>query len=135
MPGDAQVQRLVDTAIDVRKLDSKLMDGGAVGQREPRVRFLGETAGWMWNYRSLSEGNRTMTIPQPNNPLHGVTLEMMLRQMIDQFGWEGLARDMPINCFLVDPTLASALKYLRKAPRARQKVENIYLGFVAGRKG
>ena len=76
-----------------------------------------------------------MTVRQPNNPLHGVTLEMMLRQMIDRFGWEGLARDIPINCFLVDPSLASALKYLRKAPRARQKVEKIYLRFVAGRKG
>ena len=68
---------------------------------------------------------------QPNNPLHGVTLEMMLRQMIDRFGWEGLARDIPINCFLVDPSLASALKYLRKAPRARQKVEEVYLRFIA----
>jgi len=76
-----------------------------------------------------------MTVRQPNNPLHGVTLEMMLRQMVDRFGWEGLARDIPINCFVVDPNLASALKYLRKAPRARLKVERIYLRFVAGRKG
>jgi uncharacterized protein (DUF2132 family) len=76
-----------------------------------------------------------MTIRQPNNPLHGVTLEMMLRQMIDRFGWEGLARDIPIKCFTVDPSLTSALKYLRKAPRARQKVEKIYLRFVAARKG
>jgi uncharacterized protein (DUF2132 family) len=70
---------------------------------------------------------------QPNNPLHGITLEMMLRQMVDQFGWDGLARDIPINCFLVDPSVPSALKYLRKAPRARQKVEAIYARFVAGR--
>jgi uncharacterized protein (DUF2132 family) len=92
-------------------------------------------AGWMWNYRKLSEDNQTMTARQPNNPLHGVTLEMMLRQMVDRFGWEGLARDIPINCFIVDPSLASALKYLRKAPRARQKVEKVYLRFVAGRRG
>ena len=70
---------------------------------------------------------------QPNNPLHGVTLEMMLRQMVDRFGWDGLARDIPINCFRVDPSLTSALKYLRKAPRARQKVEEIYVRFVAER--
>ena len=74
-----------------------------------------------------------MTAPQPNNPLHGVTLEMMLRQMVDRFGWEGLARDIPINCFLVEPSMASALKYLRKAPRARGKVEEVYARFVAGR--
>ena len=76
-----------------------------------------------------------MNRPQPNNPLHGVTLEMMLRQMVDRFGWEGLARDIPINCFRVDPSMTSALKYLRKAPRARRKVEDVYARFVAGRLG
>ena len=76
-----------------------------------------------------------MTDRQPNNPLHGVTLEAMLRQMVDRFGWEGLARDVPIKCFRVDPTMTSALKYLRKAPRARQKVEAVYARFVAGRAG
>lgn len=74
-----------------------------------------------------------MTGRQPNNPLHGVTLEMMLRQMVDRFGWEGLARDIPINCFLVDPSMTSALKYLRKAPRARKKVEEIYVRFAVDR--
>lgn len=76
-----------------------------------------------------------MTAPQPNNPLHGVTLEMMLREMVDRFGWDGLARDVPINCFLVDPSLSSALKYLRKAPRARRKVEEAYVRFVSRRIG
>ena len=71
-----------------------------------------------------------MTVRQRNNPLHGITLKAMLEQMVDQFGWEGLARDIPINCFLVEPSLASALKYLRKAPRARLKVEQIYLRFT-----
>jgi len=74
-----------------------------------------------------------MTTPQRNNPLHGVTLQMMLEQLVDRFGWEGLARDVPLRCFLVDPTMVSALKYLRKAPRARKKVEEVYLSFVAGR--
>lgn len=74
-----------------------------------------------------------MPARQPNNPLHGVTLEIMLRQMVDRFGWEGLARDIPINCFRVEPSLTSALKYLRKASRARQKVEAVYARFIAGR--
>ena len=52
---------------------------------------------------------------QPNNPLHGITLERMLREMVERFGWEGLARDVPARCFLVEPTMTSALKYLRKA--------------------
>lgn len=81
------------------------------------------------------EESEGLTAQQPNNPLHGVTLERMLSQMVERFGWEGLARDVPINCFLVDPSMASALKYLRKAPRARRKVEEIYARFVAGREG
>jgi uncharacterized protein (DUF2132 family) len=76
-----------------------------------------------------------MTATQPNNPLHGITLEMMLRQMVDRFGWEGLARDVPLRCFIVEPSLTSALRYLRKAPRARQKVEDVYRRFVSGRRG
>jgi uncharacterized protein (DUF2132 family) len=76
-----------------------------------------------------------MTTPQRNNPLHGVTLQMMLEQMVDRFGWDGLARDVPLRCFQVDPSMASALKYLRKAPRARKKVEEVYLRFVTGRRG
>jgi uncharacterized protein (DUF2132 family) len=74
-----------------------------------------------------------MGAPQPNNPLHGITLETMLREMVDRFGWEGLARDLPINCFRVDPSMTSALKYLRKAPRAREKVEQLYARFIARR--
>jgi len=76
-----------------------------------------------------------MSQPQPNNPLHGVTLERMLREMVEHSGWDGLARDIPIRCFLVEPSMTSALKYLRKAPRARQKVEEVYLSFVAKRSG
>jgi len=72
---------------------------------------------------------------QPNNPLHGITLEMMLRDMVDHAGWEGLARDLPINCFRVDPSMTSALKYLRKAPRARKQVEELYARFVSRRRG
>jgi uncharacterized protein (DUF2132 family) len=72
-----------------------------------------------------------MSESQPNNPLHGITLETMLREMVERFGWEGLARDVPLNCFRVDPSLTSALKYLRKAPRARRKVEDVYARFRA----
>ena len=74
-----------------------------------------------------------MSGSQPNNPLHGVTLERMLREMVEAFGWEGLARDVPISCFRVDPSMTSALKYLRKASRSREKVEACYLRFVTRR--
>ena len=72
-----------------------------------------------------------MSASQPKNPLHGVTLEAMLMQMVERHGWDGLARDIPINCFRVEPSMTSALKYLRKAPRARAKVEEVYLAFLA----
>ena len=55
--------------------------------------------------------------------------------MVEHAGWEGLARDIPINCFRVDPSMTSALKYLRKAPRARKKVEDLYARFVSRRGG
>jgi len=67
-----------------------------------------------------------MSERQPNNPLHGVTLEMMLRELVAAYGWEGLARDLPITCFRVDPSVTSALKYLRKAPRTRVKFEELF---------
>ena len=84
--------------------------------------------------RAANDDNPLVSTTQPRNPLHGVTLEQMLRQMVECFGWEGLARDVPLNCFRVDPTMTSALKYLRKAPRARKQVEDIYLRFVTERK-
>lgn len=74
-----------------------------------------------------------MTDRQRDNPLHGVTLEMMLREMVERFGWEGLARDVPIRCFIDHPSMPSALKYLRKAPRARRKVEEVYVRFATRR--
>ena len=74
-----------------------------------------------------------MSTSQPRNPLHGVTLERMLRELVEAFGWEGLARDVPVKCFLVDPSINSALKYLRKATRHRAQVEGIYLRWLERR--
>ncbi|MEY4375389.1 MAG: hypothetical protein RL760_1556 [Candidatus Eisenbacteria bacterium] len=71
-----------------------------------------------------------MSLSQPRNPLHGVTLEQMLRELVAEFGWEGLARDVPVKCFLVEPSINSALKYLRKATRHRAQVEQVYLAHL-----
>jgi len=68
---------------------------------------------------------------QPNNPLHGVTLEQMVRELVEAFGWEGLARDVPVACFRTNPTLNSSVKYLRKATRARTLLEAAYLAYRA----
>ena len=59
--------------------------------------------------------------------LHGVTLEMIVRALVDFFGWEALGERIPIRCFQCDPSLTSSLKFLRKTPWARSKVESLYL--------
>lgn len=64
---------------------------------------------------------------QPRNPLHGVTLEAMVRALEAHFGWEELARQIPLRCFSHDPSVSSSLKFLRKTPWARDKVESLYL--------
>jgi uncharacterized protein (DUF2132 family) len=71
-----------------------------------------------------------MTIEQPNNPLHGITLEIILTRLVEQYGWEDLGRRIPINCFMNDPSIKSSLKFLRKTPWARKKVEELYLSGV-----
>jgi uncharacterized protein (DUF2132 family) len=64
---------------------------------------------------------------QPNNPLHGITLETILNQLVEQFGWEELGKRIPIRCFTNDPSIKSSLKFLRRTPWARKKVEDLYL--------
>ncbi len=64
---------------------------------------------------------------QPKNPLHGLTLETIVSALVDYFGWAGLAEQVPVRCFAVDPSVASSLKFLRKTPWAREKVESLYL--------
>lgn len=68
-----------------------------------------------------------MTQEQPNNPLHGKTLEMILNHLVENFGWEGLGYLININCFKNNPSMKSSLTFLRKTPWARQKVEQLYL--------
>ena len=69
--------------------------------------------------------------PQPkqpaNDPLHGVTLAMILERLHAEYGWDELARRVPVRCFQYDPSVQSSLKFLRKTPWARAKVEAIYL--------
>lgn len=64
---------------------------------------------------------------QPNNPLHGITLQRMLEELEARLGWEELGRRIPIRCFQHDPSLKSSLTFLRKTPWARARVEALYL--------
>jgi uncharacterized protein (DUF2132 family) len=64
---------------------------------------------------------------QTRNPLHGITLEQMLTDLVAHFGWEQLGREIAIRCFTSEPSIGSSLKFLRKTPWARDKVESLYL--------
>lgn len=70
---------------------------------------------------------------QPRNPLHGLTLETILTQLVAHYGWPGLGERIPVRCFTSDPSIASSLKFLRKTPWARAKVEGLYLYMTRSR--
>jgi uncharacterized protein (DUF2132 family) len=65
--------------------------------------------------------------PKPADPLHGLTLEAILKALVAHFGWAELGERIPIRCFTHDPSINSSLKFLRKTPWAREKVEGLYL--------
>ena len=73
-----------------------------------------------------------MTGQQGDDLLHGVTLKMMLDELVDQYGWERMGRTIAIRCFTHDPSIASSLKFLRRTPWAREKVEEMYLRWKLG---
>ncbi len=66
-----------------------------------------------------------------NDPLHGKTLESILTELVHHFGWEHLAAVIKINCFTSKPSINSSLKFLRKTPWARKKVEDFYIQTIA----
>lgn len=69
---------------------------------------------------------------QKNNPLHGITLETILKHLVDYYGWELLGRTIDIKCFNINPSIKSSLVFLRKTPWARKKVEDLYLESLEG---
>jgi uncharacterized protein (DUF2132 family) len=64
---------------------------------------------------------------QVHNPLHGLTLESIVTALSDHYGWDELGQRIPVRCFVLDPSVKSSLKFLRKTPWAREKVEGLYL--------
>jgi len=71
---------------------------------------------------------------QPNNPLHGLRLDTMLEHLVDYYGWEELGVRITIRCFTHDPSIKSSLKFLRKTPWARERVEGLYLKMLRDNK-
>lgn len=75
-----------------------------------------------------------MQAKQPNNPLHGITLEQLLTELVAFHGWDALGRKIAIRCFTHDPSVASSLTFLRRTPWARERVEALYVDMARGRK-
>ncbi|MBT3188423.1 MAG: DUF2132 domain-containing protein [Anaerolineae bacterium] len=73
-----------------------------------------------------------MSQKQPKNPLHGITLKQIVTELVDHYGWEELGARINIRSFNHDPSLKSSLKFLRRTPWAREKVEELYLEMIAG---
>lgn len=68
---------------------------------------------------------------KPKDPFHGKTLENILNELVNYYGWEEMGNRIDINCFTFDPSISSSLKFLRRTPWARKKVENLYLDYLA----
>jgi uncharacterized protein (DUF2132 family) len=77
--------------------------------------------------------NQPPPSPRPSDPLHGVTLAMMLEHLVGKLGWDELGRQVPIRCFTHDPSIKSSLTFLRRTPWAREKVERLYVRSVSAR--
>ncbi|MGY0393129.1 VF530 family protein [Bizionia sp. KMM 8389] len=71
---------------------------------------------------------------QPNNPLHGITLERIVTDLEAHYGWEYMGYTIKIKCFTDNPSVKSSLKFLRRTPWARQKVERMYLKMLKNKK-
>jgi uncharacterized protein (DUF2132 family) len=65
--------------------------------------------------------------PHPRDPLHGITLEMIVTQLVERHGWEELGRRLPVRCFRNNPSIKSSLTFLRKTPWARERLELMYI--------
>ena len=70
-----------------------------------------------------------MNLSHPRDPLHGITLETIVKELVEQYGWAEMGRRVPIRCFLHDPSVKSSLTFLRKTPWARERVEGWYIAY------
>ena len=80
--------------------------------------------------KRVKEGNKKVYLMNENrsrDPLHGITLEMILTRLVEHYGWERMGRLIDIRCFNNDPSIKSSLQFLRRTPWARKKVEQLYL--------
>ena len=70
-----------------------------------------------------------MSAPHPHDPLHGITLETIIKELVERYGWAEMGSRVPIRCFLHNPSVKSTLTFLRKTPWARERVEGWYIAY------
>lgn len=97
-----------------------------MGPRRTGARVAEVAANWAACQAFAVSGTQT------NNPLHGITLQTILTELVDRYGFQRLGELVPINCFRNEPSVASSLKFLRRTPWARARVEELYLATRAG---
>lgn len=102
------------------------MAAHAVPQARARVNHF-QQVGQPCRPRKCGMDSSTPLSAQPRNPLHGITLEMIVKALAGHYGWAGLAQRVPVGRFSSQPSVASSLKFLRKTPWASEKVESLYL--------
>ena len=78
----------------------------------------------------VQEDNSRSNQEHKNNPLHGINLKQIMNELVDKYGWGELGQRINIRCFNYDPSINSCLKFLRKTPWARTKVENLYIAMI-----
>ncbi len=74
-----------------------------------------------------------MSNEHTNNPLHGITLKIIMTELVEHYGWETLSEFVNIRCLAYDPSINSCLKFLRKTPWAREKIEKVYMAMIKGK--
>ena len=77
-------------------------------------------------------GEKDTSMQHSRDPLHGIKLTMIMDELLAYYGWDELGKRIPIRCFTMNPSISSSLKFLRKTPWAREKVEALYLAYKAG---
>lgn len=126
----AQPGRLQPALVTVPKNGFAWSIGG-IGQQRPRNQLFptpkSSAKVRTFRYRLFDQASGlTMTTPN-SDPLHGVTLEQILKALVEHYEWSGLAERIDIRCFKSDPSIKSSLTFLRKTPWAREKVESLYV--------
>ncbi|HSL03603.1 MAG TPA: VF530 family protein [Nitrospiraceae bacterium] len=84
---------------------------------------------FIFGHRFYAIGPMIMTVSHPHDRLHGITLETVIKELVERYGWAEMGRRVPIRCFLHDPSVKSSLTFLRKTPWARERVEGWYIAY------